>query len=154
MEINERKTDMRKTFFVVMLSLLSVGMMAQAHGPRGGYESERAPHSVRNHGGRHQIECATHDQMALVLKTLDNQSFDDKKLEVGKLCVVLGHFCTDDLARMAKKFSFDDSRKQFLVFAYEYCEDPQNYYDLQDVFSFRSQFDEMMREVRPNKRRR
>ena len=147
----KKKSDMKKTIFVLMLALVSVGMMAQ---PRGGHGSERDPRSVRNHGGHHHIECATHDQMGMVLRALDNQSFDDKKLELSKLCVVLGHFCTDDLARMAKKFSFDDSRKEFLKFAYEYCEDPQNYYDLRDVFTFRGQFDDMMREVHPGGKRR
>lgn len=81
-----------------------------------------------------QAPCATPEQMQLVLKVLNNQSFDDKKLEIGKLCVVLGHFCTRDLALIAEQFSFDDNRKQFLIDAYPYCVDTENYYSLKEVF--------------------
>jgi hypothetical protein len=88
----------------------------------------------------------------MALQVIDNQSFDDKKLEIAELCVTLGRFCTDDLARMAEKFSFDDNRKKFLIYAYNYCEDPQNYYSLKDVFSFQSNFDDMMDTVQPRRR--
>ena len=55
--------------------------------------------------------------MDAALNTLQNLSFDDKKLDIAKLCVVLGHFCVDDLARLAQVFSFDDNRLTFLIFA-------------------------------------
>ena len=142
---------MKKILFVCMLSLVTVFGMAQHHhhddhghsgpGPRGG------------HGGRHVIECATSEQMRMALNVLDDLSFDDKRLEVANLCVVLGHFCTDDLARIAQKFSFDDNRKKFLIFAHDYCEDPQNYYYLHDVFDFESNFEDMMKAVMPGYRR-
>jgi hypothetical protein len=135
---------MKKLFFILILALMTVTAGAQhRHGDRDSHDRGR---------GRNHIECATHDQMSMVMHTLGQQSFDDKKLEIAKLCVVLGHFCVDDLARMASVFSFDDSRLSFLTFAYQYCEDPQNYYDLRDSFSFRSNFDTMMDTVRPGHR--
>lgn len=78
------------------------------------------------------------------LQAIKNQSFDDKKLEIAQLCVTLGRFCTNDLERMARTFSFDENRKKFLSYAYYYCTDPQNYYTLRDVFEFRTNFDDMM----------
>ena len=112
-------------------------------------------HDGRGHNrghGRTEYYCASAEQMHMVMRVLDNQSFDDKRLEVAELCVVLGEFCVDDLARMAGVFSFDDSRLTFLTFAYNYCEDPQNYYALRDVFSFRSNFDTLMETVHPGYR--
>jgi len=142
---------MKKTIFVLMLSLATVAGMAQGRhgGPRGNDKGHgRGPAKEFQQDVRH-FHGATPEQMQLVLQVLDNQSFDDKKLEIGKLCVVLGHFCTRDLALMAEKFSFDDNRKQFLIDAYPYCVDPQNYYSLKEVFQFRSNFDEMMEKTHP-----
>lgn len=87
------------------------------------------------------------------LRVIGDQSFDDKKLEIAELCVMLGHFCTDDLARIASLFSFDDNRLTFLQYAYPYCQDPQNYYALREVFSFKSNFDTMMESLHPGHRR-
>ena len=136
---------MKKVFFILVLALMTVTAGAQHHhGPKGP--------SDRGHE-RHHIECASREQMGMVMRTLDQQSFDDKKLEIAELCVVLGRFCVDDLARMAGVFSFDENRLKFLIFAYDYCEDPQNYFALRDVFSFRSNFDTLMDTVYPGYRR-
>lgn len=83
----------------------------------------------------------------MTVQVIGQQSFDDKKLEIAKLAVTLGHFCTDDLARVAALFSFDDKRLTFLLYAYDYCEDPQNYPSLRDVFSFQSNYDELIRTI-------
>ena len=135
---------MKKLFFILLLALSTVTAGAQHR------HDHNAPHDRGR--GRNHIECATHDQMHMVMHTIGQQSFDDKKLEIAKLCVVLGHFCVDDLARIASAFSFDDSRLTFLTFAYDYCEDPQNYFALRDTFSFRSNFDTLMDTVHPGHR--
>ena len=135
---------MKKLFFILLLALSTMTAGAQHR------HDHHAPHGRGNE--RHRIECATHEQMSMVMHTLSQQSFDDKKLEIAKLCVVLGHFCVDDLARMAGTFSFDEKRLAFLIFAYDYCEDPQNYFALRDAFSFRSNFDTLMDNVHPGHR--
>ena len=136
---------MKKLFFVLVLALSTLTAGAQHH-------HDNRPPQGRSHE-RHHIECATHEQMGMAMQVLNQQSFDDKKLEIAKLCVVLGHFCVDDLARMAQVFSFDENRLAFLIFAYDYCEDPQDYYALRDVFSFRSNFDTLMDTVQPRRAR-
>ena len=88
--------------------------------------------------------CAPSEQMQLVIQTLKSQSFDEKKLEVAQLCVTIGHFCTDDMARMAAEFSFDDSRLAFLQYAYPYCTDRERYPMLKDCFTFQSNFETLM----------
>ena len=134
---------MKKLFFILILARTTVTAGAQHH------HGHRGPQD-RAHNRQH-IECATHELMSMAMHVLNQQSFDDKKLEIATLCVVLGHFCVDDLARMAGVFSFDDSRLTFLTFAYQYCEDPKNYYSLRDVFSFRSNFDTLMDTVHPRR---
>ena len=135
---------MKKLFFILLLALSTMTAGAQhRHDHNGPYD--------RGHE-RHRIECATREQMNMAMHVMSQQSFDDKKLEIAKLCVVLGHFCVEDLARLAGTFSFDDSRLTFLIFAYDYCENPQDYYALRDVFTFRSNFDTLMDTVHPGHR--
>lgn len=135
---------MKRFFLIALMALVTMSGMAQRHhDDRGGHRQ----------GGRHRVECATNQQMQMTLQVLDQQSFDDKKLEIAKLCVTLGHFCTNDLARMAAKFTFDDNRLAFLTYAYDFCEDPEYYYTLRDVFTFSSNFDTLMDRVMPGYRR-
>ena len=132
---------MKRFFFIALLAFSALTLSAQ---PRW--------HANPHHGQysqpvRHHRNGATREQMQMVLKVLDEQSFDDKKLDIACLCVCLGHFCCDDLAVMAQKFSFDDNRKKFLTYAFYYCTDPQHYYRLRETFTFQSNFDDMMREL-------
>lgn len=137
---------MKRIFFVLLLALITMAVNAQHyHDHHGSHHDNRPP--------RPHIECATHEQMAMTMRVLDQQSFDDKKLEIAKLCVTLGHFCVDDLARMAASFSFEENRLSFLIYAYDYCPDPQNYYSFRDSFSFRSNFDTLMDTVQPKHKR-
>lgn len=136
---------MKRNVLLVLLAVMSMMVMAQPpHGGRGhGNPGERG----RGHHEQKRIECAAPNQLRMSLEAIENQSFDDKKLQIAELCVTLGHFCTGDLERMARKFSFDANKKKFLTYAYRYVDDPQNYYSLRDVFEFRTNFDEMMDEV-------
>lgn len=137
---------MKKYFVLLVAAFMTIGMAAQGR-PHGNHHGNQKPPRGR------YIECASPEQINMAMHVLNQQSFDDKKLEIAKLCVTLGRFCVDDLARMAAVFSFDDNRLVFLTYAYAYCEDPQNYYALRDVFSFRSNFDTMMESIQPGYRR-
>lgn len=136
-----------KRFGLILGCLVLVAGVTWAQHGRGGHGHDRG----RGHH-RTEYRCATPEQMHMVMRVLDNQSFDDKRLEVAQLCVVLGEFCVDDLARMASKFSFDDNRLQFLQYAYPYCVDPENYYYLRGCFSFESNFEKLMETIPPRRR--
>lgn len=151
---------MKQSLFSVVLIALVTALPLNAtaqHRPHhsdphpGYHESHHPAHAHAPHRQAPMPPCATDEQMAVVMKTLKNQSMDEKKLEIAKLCVVLGHFCTDDLARMAKGFSFDDNRLEFLLYAHRYCSDPERYPTLREVFSFSSNFDKLLDAVYPAK---
>ena len=138
----------KKVLVLLAATMMAVGMMAQPphHEPKHHHGSEH------NHGPARHIVCATPEQLSMTLQVVGSQSFEDKKLEIAQLAVTLGHFCTDDLARVAKLFSFDENRLAFLKYAHAYCEDPQNYPSLRDVFSFQSNYDELIRTLYPSRR--
>jgi hypothetical protein len=138
---------MKKIWVLCIAALMAIGMMAQPprhhdHNRDNDREYNRDYNRDRGHHSRPTV-CATPEQLSMTLQVVSNQSLDDKKLEIAKLAVTLGHFCTDDLARIASLFSFDDSRLAFLLYAYDYCEDPQRYPSLRDVFNFRSNYDKL-----------
>lgn len=130
---------MKRKAVLILFAMMAVFCMAQP--------PHRHHHEGKGGPRHHHIECASRDQLHMTLQVLENQQFEDRRIEVANLCVTLGRFCTDDLARMARTFTFDASRKKFLLYAYDYCTDPQNYYSLRDVFGFRGSFDEMMLEI-------
>lgn len=137
---------MKKIFFIIPALIAALTMMAQPprhHEPQHGRGHGHAPAPVQ------QIYCATPEQLSITLQVIENQTMDDNKLEVAKLAVTLGHFCTSDLARIAKLFSFDDKRLTFLLYAHAYCEDPQNYPYLRDIFTFKSNYDELIHTLYP-----
>ena len=117
-------------------------------------------HHDKHHDGRHQqtpppppVQIATEDQLQWALRILETQSFDEKRLEIAKLCVVLCPFTVRDLGRMAETFAMESNKLDFLKFAYRYCPDPENYPRLRDVLRFRSDFDTLMDTVDPTYRR-
>ena len=157
---------MKKYFFLLMVCLASVGVMAQHNNPQH-HDHHPAPTTQQHHDQHHHdqhhdqhhhnqqpapkpVICATHEQMTMVLQVLDKQSYDDKRMEVAQLCVMLGHFCTRDLARMCGRFTMEDNKVKFLIFAHKYCEDPQNYYTFRDVLRFKSDYDRLMDTVEPH----
>ena len=140
---------MKKLFTIILAIVASVGMMAQ---PPHHHEPGHSHGPGHDHAPARHIVCATPEQLSMTLQVVGKQSFDDKKLEIAKLAVTLGHFCTDDLARVAQLFSFDDNRLAFLIYAHAFCEDPQNYPALRDVFSFQSNYDELIRTLYPSRR--
>ena len=142
---------MKRIFILSLSALLALTMMAQPPRHHDHDRDHRAVHG-HNHAPARQILCATPEQLSMTLHVIGQQSFDDKKLEIAKLAVTLGHFCTDDLARVAALFSFDDSRLTFLLYAYDFCEDPQNYPSLRNAFSFQSNYDELIRTLYPPRR--
>lgn len=99
------------------------------------------------------IVCANAEQMQMVLQVLEKQPYDDRRMEIAQLCVVLGRFCTNDLARMASRFTMEDRKVDFLRYAYPYCQDPENYYTLRDVLRFKSDYDKLMDAVQPGRPR-
>lgn len=97
----------------------------------------------RGHGDRMMVAPAGKEEAEMVLKLVKNTSFDDKKLEVAKVCLALRPMFTSDIEAIARCFSFDDNKLKFLQYAYPYCVDKENAINFGRVFSFRSNADKL-----------
>lgn len=143
---------MKKYLFMVLICLTSVGVMAQHHHHDSHHNPPPAHHHDHHHDQAPVVQYANAEQLQLALQVLDKQSYDDKRMEVAKLCVVLCPFPVRDLARMASRFTMEDSKVNFLIFAHRYCPDRENYFMLRDCLRFRSDYDRLMETVTPGYR--
>ena len=155
----------KRLFVLFVTAVMTISLSAQGH-PGGQHQHQPQPqhqhqpqpqpqhHHQQQPQQHHQPKTISPEQMRKVMETLRKQDFDEKKLEVAKLAVTLCPFTTEDLARVATLFTFDDQRLEFLEYAYYYCADQENYFRLRRSFKFETSFDELMEHLYPNQRRR
>lgn len=74
------------------------------------------------------------------LQLLDNESFDSKKLESSKKYADKTGLSAQQIADIAKKFTFDSNRLDWAKYAYKSCYDKANYFLLKSTFSFSSNY--------------
>ena len=79
-------------------------------------------------------------------QSIRKESFDDNRLEMAKLIVRSRDkmFKTSQIKQMANCFSFEDSKVEFLKFAFDACVDQNNYYECVSILTFSSNKEELM----------
>lgn len=77
------------------------------------------------------------------LSTVRNQSFDESKLKTAKQIAGANCLSVSQISQLAKLISFEDSRLEFAKFAYDRCTEPANYFNLNNIFSFSSNVDDL-----------
>ena len=65
---------------------------------------------------------------------IQRESFDDTRLTIAKQVVVTNKMMVNQIAQIARLFSFENNRLEFAKFAYPYCIEKNKYYLLYDVF--------------------
>jgi len=76
-------------------------------------------------------------------QTIESKGFDDTKLSTAKQVVKGNCLTTDQILVVMKIFGFEDSRLEFAKYAYDYCFDQNNYYNVSEGFSFDSSTEEL-----------
>lgn len=97
----------------------------------------------KGHDDRIMIAPASKEEAEMVIKLVKKTSFDDNKLEVAKVCLALRPMFASDIEAIARCFSFDDGKLNFLKYAYPYCVDRENAVNFGRVFSFKSNSDKL-----------
>lgn len=72
-----------------------------------------------------------------------NETFEDKKLTIAKQATQAEWLTVDQLAEIAMLFDFENTKLDYLKFAYDYCFDPNKYYKLNKVFEFSYSIEEL-----------
>ncbi|RZJ68715.1 MAG: DUF4476 domain-containing protein [Flavobacterium sp.] len=100
-------------------------------------EEERRPRGCRN---GYAISPRQLDDM---LASLRKQTFEDTRLKSAKQMIANNCLSSAQVAKMCQEFKFEDNKLQIAKFAFPYCVDPNNYYKVNDVFTFSSNVDEL-----------
>ncbi|MCX6271989.1 MAG: DUF4476 domain-containing protein [Bacteroidetes bacterium] len=89
-----------------------------------------------------------HEELTQVLESINKQSFNSTKVTVAKQIIIAKKcFKTSQIKEILKLFSFEDSKLEMAKFAYDFCTDKQNYFSVNDVFSYSSSVEELAKFV-------
>ncbi|MCQ2094782.1 MAG: DUF4476 domain-containing protein [Bacteroidaceae bacterium] len=132
-----------KRLFIAFLAMVTLTANAQnmnkAHMER--HDNPRTIEIGRRNDAKIMIAPADRNEADMVIRLIRSTSFDDRKLEVAKVCLALRPMYAADIETIAKTFSFDDGKLKFLEYAYKYCIDRENMMRFTNLFSFRSNSD-------------
>lgn len=80
---------------------------------------------------------------AAAVKTISNSSFEDSKLTTAKSISSKNCLSSDQVSKICRLFSFEESKLVFAKFAYKRTTDQKNFFKVNDVFSFDSSKEEL-----------
>lgn len=99
----------------------------------------------RHYKGHHH---ATDSDVRDIIDRMRKVSFASDRMNLAKTFVKGKAIRTQHAIQMAQEFSFDSDKLEFLLFAYRYCVDPENYYKTTDVLSFSSNKKQLLKAIK------
>jgi hypothetical protein len=101
-------------------------------------ETQSSPTTVS--GCRGAMASASFDKMK---QSVESKPFSDTKMSTAKVATKNNCISANQVKEICKLFSMDDDKLTYAKFAYDYCVDKGNYYQVSEVFSFSSTTDEL-----------
>ncbi|MES2679050.1 MAG: DUF4476 domain-containing protein [Bacteroidota bacterium] len=101
---------------------------------------------VRHKKGQHHQQASgtttgcttamTSANFATMKKSVESKPFSDTKMSTAKVATKNACLSVDQVKQIGKLFMMDDEKRAYAEFAYDYCVDKANYYQVSDIFSF------------------
>lgn len=85
-------------------------------------------------------------------KSISSKSFEDSKITMAKQVIKANCLSTTQVKEIMMLFSFEDTKLDLAKFAYDRTTDPNNYYKLNDAFTFESSIEELDKYVESHKK--
>lgn len=82
------------------------------------------------------------------MQSLRNEWFENNKLQKAKQIADANYLSTAQVKEMILQFGFENNKLELAKYAYRKTTDPQNYYLINDVFTFNSSKQELDRHIR------
>lgn len=70
------------------------------------------------------------------VRIINNENFDEKRLASAERIIAANPMSTRQIATICKLFNFESNRLEFAKYAYRRCVDPNNYFLIDEVFTF------------------
>ena len=93
------------------------------------------------------VRKVSSSDMTAIIKALKNESFDSTRAKLARMIVCGSLLTSRQIADMAKTFTYDSKRYDFLEYAYEFCADPQNYVVAANTLEFSTNRNDLMRNI-------
>ncbi len=77
------------------------------------------------------------------LTTVKKQGFEETRLKTAKQIIASNCMNVSQIAQIANIFGFEETKLDFAKFAYDYCTEPRNYFNLNNIFAFSSSVDDL-----------
>lgn len=116
------------------------------NGYRYGNRNQYSHHYNQNAPNQCQA-VANNNQIGLVIQTMANTSFDNAKLTIAKQAIAGGSYSSSDVLSMMQQLTFENSKLQLAKFAYRYVVDPNNYFIVNQGFTFSSSVNDLQRTI-------
>ena len=87
---------------------------------------------------------ANETEMSSIVELMNKSPFDKDKLSLGKTFVKQHPVLSSQAVLMAKTITFEDSRLEFLIYAFDYCVDPENYFQTVEALTYSSSRDKLL----------
>jgi len=96
----------------------------------------------------HQRGCANRRAMgsadfSSALGSVKKQNFDDTRLKVAKQIVQANCLDVNQIKQLANTINFEETKLDFVKFSYDFCTEPKKYFQLNDIFSFSSNVEDL-----------
>ena len=99
-------------------------------------------------GGNQPIAvCMPTNDFNKALSVIQKETFEDSKLKVAKQMTSNNRLCVSQIMQICNLFSFEKNKLEYAKYAYNYCVDQNNYYQVNEVFSYSSSKDELRKYI-------
>ncbi len=83
--------------------------------------------------------------------SISSKSFEDSKMKVAKQVADNNCFSTSQVKELMGLFTYEDSKLDFAKYAYAYTVDKNNYYKINDAFTYESSISDLQAYIKANK---
>jgi hypothetical protein len=114
-----------------------------AHTTRPSEPVREQPSSATTAGNANCMSSMDQASFEKAKNTIAGKGFDETRLSTAKQVAKANCLTTEQIVEIMKVFGFDETRLDFAKYAYDYCFDRNNYYNVNEGFSFDSSADEL-----------